>query len=29
MEIQNYVMTPTYDNDFVLCKYEIYINVNA
>lgn len=27
MGIEENVMTPTYENDFVLCKYELYINV--
>lgn len=27
MGIEENVMTPTYKNDFVLCKYELYINV--
>lgn len=26
-EIQKHVMTPTYENDFVHCKYEILMNV--
>lgn len=27
MEIQENEMTPTYENDFALCKYELNINV--
>lgn len=27
MEIQEKVMTPTYQNDFVLCKYVVLIDV--